>query len=228
MTDGTAFDAVIFDYDGTLVDTRQAIARCLKLSFAEQGRALPPADQIASVVDKGLPLDDTCRLLDPGLREQREAGAAIVGIYRALYGSEGEPLVSLFPEVGQTLRLIHAHGIKCLVVSNKGIDAIRRSLDRYELSPLIDDVFGDEPGYPHKPDPALLRQRIAPALPHIGSDRMLMVGDTEVDILFARNAGIACCWAAYGFGDPARCRALKPDCEIAGIAELPARLVSGL
>jgi phosphoglycolate phosphatase len=220
-----AFDVVIFDYDGTLVDTRVAIARCLELSFAKHGRALPPPEDVAPVVNRGLALDETCLLLDQGLRERHDAVESIVRSYRAMYASEGEPWVRLFPAVRETLQEIHVGGIKCLVVSNKGIDAIRRSLDRYDLSPFIDRVFGDEPGLPHKPDPALLTQYIRPKLPQVATERMLMVGDTEVDIQFARNAGIACCWAAYGFGDPERCRALKPDYEIAGIAELPARIL---
>jgi phosphoglycolate phosphatase len=56
--------------------------------------------------------------------------------------------------------------------------------------------------------------------------RMLMVGDTETDIVFAKASGIACCWASYGYGDMGRCRALAPQYEIAGIADLPPLLGS--
>jgi phosphoglycolate phosphatase len=53
-----------------------------------------------------------------------------------------------------------------------------------------------------------------------------MVGDTETDIQLAKNSGMACCWASYGYGEAERCRALEPEYEISSIAELPA-LVHG-
>jgi phosphoglycolate phosphatase len=53
------------------------------------------------------------------------------------------------------------------------------------------------------------------------SRQILMVGDTELDILFAKKSGMSCCWVSYGYGDAQRCRALKPEHEIASIAELP-------
>jgi phosphoglycolate phosphatase len=50
----------------------------------------------------------------------------------------------------------------------------------------------------------------------------LIVGDTETDILFAKAAGIASCWASYGYGEPERCRNLRPDHVITTIEQLPA------
>jgi phosphoglycolate phosphatase len=106
------------------------------------------------------------------------------------------------------------------VVSNKGSAAIRRSLDRFELAAFIDLVLGDDAAAPIKPDPALLTDRIAPKFPQIAKARMLMIGDTEVDIRFARAAQIACCWAAYGFGGRSHCEALSPEYVIESIDEL--------
>ena len=52
-----------------------------------------------------------------------------------------------------------------------------------------------------------------------------MVGDTEIDIQFAKASGISCCWASYGYGDKARCRKLEPEYRIDSIAELPALIL---
>jgi len=67
----------------------------------------------------------------------------------------------------------------------------------------------------------LLTDRIAPKFPQIAKARMLMIGDTEVDIQFARASQIKCCWAAYGFGERSRCLALTPDYRIEIIGDLP-------
>jgi phosphoglycolate phosphatase len=53
-------------------------------------------------------------------------------------------------------------------------------------------------------------------------EQILAVGDTEVDILLAKRAGIVCCWASYGYGEAERCRQLKPEHEISSIEQLPA------
>jgi phosphoglycolate phosphatase len=195
-------------------------------TLAKYRRPLPPADQIESAVGKGLSLPETIALLDPSLRSQSSAITEMVGAYRSLYQSEGDPLVKAFPGAAIALQNVRAGGAKCVVVSNKGTDAIRRSLDRYRLAPFIDLVLGDEPQAAIKPDPVLLTARIAPKFPQITKHRMLMVGDTEVDIKFAQAAKIACCWAAYGFGNRQRCAALSPEYVIDAIEELP-RIVSG-
>jgi phosphoglycolate phosphatase len=88
-------------------------------------------------------------------------------------------------------------------------------------------VFGDEPNLPKKPDPAILTGHILPRYPDLRQDHILIVGDTETDILFAKAAGVASCWASYGYGEPERCRELKPDHVITTIEQLPALVRSG-
>jgi phosphoglycolate phosphatase len=221
MAANPRFDLLIFDFDGTLCDSRVAIGHCLERALAKHGRSIPPPAQTASIVGKGLSLQETIILLDPSLRAQSGAVTEIVSTYRSFYRSEGDTLVTVIPGANITLQNVHAWGAKCIVVSNKGVDAIHRSLDRFELLPSIDLVFGEEPGVPFKPDPALLTNHIAPKFPQITKQRMLMVGDTEADIQFAHAAGIACCWATYGFGDRQRCMTLSPEYLIDSIGELP-------
>ncbi|HTV28074.1 MAG TPA: HAD hydrolase-like protein [Xanthobacteraceae bacterium] len=220
MAAGTRFDLLIFDFDGTLCDTRVAIAHCLERALGKYGRPIPAREQTANIVSKGLSLPETIILLDPGLRSQSNAVSEMVSAYRSFYRSEGDTLVKVFPGANAVLQRVHKLGTKCIVVSNKGTEAIHRSLDRFELMPFIDLVLGEKSGVPFKPDPALLNDRIAPKFPQIAKARMLMIGDTEVDIKFAHASEIACCWAAYGFGDRQHCMALSPEYIIENIDDL--------
>jgi phosphoglycolate phosphatase len=220
MPAATCFDLLIFDFDGTLCDTRLAIAHSLERALARFHRPIPPLEMTASVVSKGLSLAETIVLLDPALQGKIDTVAELVDAYRAFYRDEGEPLITMVPGANIALRDMHARGAKCIVVSNKGTEAIYRSLDRFELTPFIDLVFGEEPRIPFKPDPALLADRIAPKFPQIAKARMLMIGDTEVDIRFAHAGGIACCWAAYGFGNREHCAVHSPEYVIESIDEL--------
>jgi phosphoglycolate phosphatase len=218
----SGFEVIVFDYDGTLFDTRPAIIHCIRRAFAKRGRPVPEIEAVANVVTTGLPLQGALFALDRNLRGDQSTFNDLVGLYRTLYRDEGTPLLKPFAGTEDTLQLLHAAGAINVVVSNKGIAAIHQSLDQCRLSGFVDVVFGDEPGLPKKPDPAIILDHILPRYVRLQKERILMVGDTEVDIVFAKNAGISCCWASYGYGDAGRCRTLRPEHEIGGITELPA------
>jgi phosphoglycolate phosphatase len=218
----SGFKVVIFDYDGTLFDTRPAIVHCIQRAFAACGRPVPTLEAVAGTVRTGLPLQESFFVLDKNLRAERTALSEIIKTYRRIYLDEGAPLTKPFVGVRGALKDIHARGTKCVVVSNKGIAAIRQSLDQSQLSSFVDLVLGDEPGLPKKPDPAIVVNYILPRYAPLRREQMLVVGDTETDISLAKRTGIACCWVSYGYGDTERCRALKPEHEISSIEELPA------
>jgi phosphoglycolate phosphatase len=217
----TAYDVVVFDYDGTLFDTRPAIVHCLQRAFAALQRPIPALEDVRSTVKTGLSLPDSLSMLDPSLRRHPVTLNELVGAYRALYLEEAAPLLKPFSGVTDALHRLNAGGVICAIVSNKGAAAIRRSLEESRLIPFVDLILADEPGLPRKPDPALLTHHILPKFARIRKRQILMVGDTETDIIFANASGISCCWASYGYGDIERCRALAPKHEIASIAELP-------
>jgi phosphoglycolate phosphatase len=221
------FCVVVFDYDGTLFDTRPAIVHCIQRTFAEAGWPLPDVDAIAATVKTGIPLHDTLTALERQLEGDRTTLEKMVGAYRKIYLSEAAPFLRPYLGVSETLQKLSADGIKSLVISNKGSPAIHKSLDESGLSPFVDMVFGDEPNLPKKPDPAVLTGHILPHYADLLKDQILIVGDTETDILFAKAAGIASCWASYGYGEPERCRELKPDHVITTIEQLPALVRSG-
>ena len=217
----STFKAIAFDYDGTLFDTRSAIISCIERAFRESGRPIPAHAAILLTVQSGLSLQDTFLMLDDALRDDRAALQERIDLYRTIYLDEGASLLKPFAGTEEVIRQLHAQGLKCLIISNKGVVAIRRSLDENRLTPFIDTVLGDELGVPRKPDPAMMTDHILRRFAHLRPDQILVVGDTEADISFAKRSGVPCCWASYGYGDINRCRALEPEHEISIIVELP-------
>ncbi|MGC2122857.1 MAG: HAD hydrolase-like protein [Xanthobacteraceae bacterium] len=158
-----AFEAVALDYDGTLFDTRAAIVHCIRRAFEEcGGRPIPTHDAVLDTITRGIALQDTFLILDEALRGERAVLQELVRTYRTLYLTEGTPLLKPFAGAGEVLQELHAGGAKCIVISNKGIAAICRSLDASGLSPFVALVLGDEPGIPRKPDPAIVTDHFCP------------------------------------------------------------------
>jgi phosphoglycolate phosphatase len=126
----------------------------------------------------------------------------------------------LFEGAAFTLQKLHDRGVRCAIVSNKGSEAVQRSLKASGIDAYVAIFVGEQPGVLAKPHPAILLEHVIPRFPEIDRERMLMIGDTEADIQFARNAGIKAGWAAYGYGRRESCEALGPDFQINRITEV--------
>ena len=217
------YSLLLLDYDGTLCDTRQAIAYSLGRTFEAHGRPAPLPAALTAVIRRGLPLLETLRALAPA------ADPALitpdwVTTYRAVYVVEAEALVRPFAGAETVLAAAQARSVPVVVLSNKGAQVLENSLVRLGFRAYVGLLLGDGsfPGrpLPLKPDPAQFTEIIRPRFPNISLPDILMVGDAPPDLLFARNCGIAAGWARYGFGEPAVCRALRPAHEFGSLAEV--------
>lgn len=110
-----------------------------------------------------------------------------------------------------------------IVLSNKGLRAIEAAVGRFELKQYVSAVFAERPGMPRKPDARLFDQ-VQSSFPGVRRKQSLLVGDTETDLRFARNAGVTSCWASYGYGHSARCKAVGFDYVLDQVERLPAIL----
>jgi len=216
------YSLLLFDYDGTLCDTRRAIAHSLGRTFGAHGLPAPAPAPLAAAIRAGLPLLDTLRALwpaDPG-----RVTPDWLATYRAIYVAEAEDLVTPFPGAETVLATAQARAVPVVVLSNKGTQVLENSLIRLGLRPYVALLLGDGsfPGrpLPLKPDPAQFTEIIRPRFPDIPPDEILMVGDAPPDLRFAQNCGIAAGWARYGYGEPAACRALRPAHEFGALAEV--------
>ncbi|MBO0357865.1 HAD family hydrolase [Hymenobacter sp. BT186] len=214
------YQLLLLDYDGTLCDTREAIKHSMRRTFQLLGYPAPPEALMDEAVGRGLVLPDMLLWLHPP--GTPPLPAVWVDTYRMVYNTEAEALATLFPGAGQVLATAAAHGQEVVVISNKGLDILENSLQRLGLREQVALVLGDSPSrvLPLKPDPALFTQVVQVHFPQVSPAATLMVGDTATDLLFARNCGIAACWASYGFGQAADCLPLHPAYRIDSLPEL--------
>ncbi|HKY33969.1 MAG TPA: HAD-IA family hydrolase [Candidatus Polarisedimenticolia bacterium] len=189
---GTLRDGVrgiVFDLDGTLIDSYEAIAESLNAALETLGRpALPPA-AVRSMVGRGL---ETliARALDPpeGAAASPADVARAVAAFRARYDAVCVPRTTLLPGVAVTLAGLHARGYRMGVATNKPSYFARRILDALGVGDLMSSVYGPDRVTHHKPHPEMVHALLASiGLP---AAHALYVGDMEVDVLTARAAGL--------------------------------------
>lgn len=193
----------LFDYDGTLCDTQQAIVKSMQALFQYHQHAIPSAEAIMDLVGSGNSIQET--LLALSINES--SVSQWVNIYRDLY-TQHEYLVHLFEGTHQTLAYLHACKYRLILVSNKGRMAVDASLKAFHLQGYFDLVIAEQFDFAKKPSPQVLTERILPIYPDAIAEHCVVVGDTAADLQFAKNIGANSCFAAFGFGNVVVCSAI--------------------
>jgi phosphoglycolate phosphatase len=191
--------AIVFDLDGTLVDSLPDIVGAFLDAFGELGLAPPAAGDVRDLV--GLPLEHMYASFAPA-----EAVAPLSAAYRRLYPLRFTRSSRPFPGVEEALRTLRERGFRLAVATTKRSDMAHRLVAAMGLTDALDHVQGTD-GFPHKPAPEVIER----ALAALGADGVWMVGDTVHDVEAGRAAGLATYAVTWGTHDAARLRAARPD-----------------
>lgn len=212
-----AYRLILLDYDGTLCDTKPAIIYSAQETCRHFGIEVPSQEQLTDLIAAGMRIIDAFTLMANG---RPVDGPEWLAKYREIYQHEGDAQAELYPEVENTLRHLSRQNIALVVLSNKGVEAVKQSLQRFGLDDLMALIIGDgsiAQLKPHRmPYDQIIRQHFA----HIAPEETLMVGDTVLDVTFGNNCGIHSCWASYGYGNPAEIHPLNPQHSISNFADL--------
>jgi len=218
-----AFDAVLFDLDGTLVETAPEIADAVNDTLRHFDLPEVSQQQVNDWIGHG-----TRTLLIQALAFARNATveavqgsdglAGIVEVYDAHYQQRCGTRSQLYPQVRETLVALRARGVKTAVVTNKEGRYTTTVLNAHQLMPLLDCVISGDTLPTKKPNPAgiahcLARLGVSPA-------SALFVGDSSIDVATARNAGMAVWALPYGYNMGQPIEACAPDRVIADCSSL--------
>lgn len=186
------YDAVLFDLDGTVIDSLQDITDAVNHTMEHFG--LPAYSPQFLRPRLGWGVGTLMRSLLPRLSE--EELAEILAFYRPYYARHAADKSRPFPDILPTLELLKTRGLALAIISNKPDSAVQPLAERY-FSGLMSLSVGELEGIRRKPEPDMLRS--AAASLDVDIRRCLYVGDTEVDIQTARNTGIDCLCVTWGF-----------------------------
>lgn len=218
-----AYDLILFDLDGTLIETAPEIADAVNDTLAQFGLHAVTQTQVNDWIGHG-----TRELLISALAERRHTTTDAVrhsadfptfeAAFSAHYQRRCGTRSHLYPHVRETLQVLKDAGVKLAVVTNKEGRYTQSVLDAHQMAPLFDRVISGDTLPVKKPHPAA----VLDCLNRFGvkAERALFVGDSSIDVATARNAGVSV-WAlphGYNMGEPIE--ACKPDRVIADFSAL--------
>jgi phosphoglycolate phosphatase len=206
------YDLIVFDWDGTLIDSAGTIVECIQAASREMGLAVPEPERARHVI--GLGLHDSLRHAVPDLPRERYRDFA--GLYRTHFLAR-ENSMSLFSGIPQLLSGLAQRGHLLAVATGKSRAGLNRALHSSGLGAYFCASRCADETDP-KPNPAMLLE----LMQELGVEprRVLMVGDTSHDLEMARNAGIDAVAVSYGAHPEHALRALGPRACVSRVQEL--------
>jgi phosphoglycolate phosphatase len=217
---GIVYEHVAFDLDGTLIDSRADLTAAVNHVLRGLGLAeLPPATLYRYVGDGARVLVE--RALGPAHRDRLEAG---VEAFMAYYTAHLLDATRPYPGVEDALVALAANRVACSVLTNKPEAMSRAILEGLGLAARFVAIAGGDSLPVRKPDPAGL-ERLR-ALTRTARERMLLVGDSGIDVRTARAGGVAFCGVAWGLA-PEALAAAQPERIITHPHELIALVEGG-
>lgn len=217
------YDLVMFDLDGTLIETAAELSDALNDTLLGLGCVPVPEARVGGWIGNG-----TGELLIRGLADSTgqaveslrgsELASRALAMFDPCYERRCGTRSRLYPHAAQVLQQLQARGVRLAVVTNKDGRFTRRLLDSHRLTALLDMVVAGDTVARKKPAPDGIDFCLAQL--QVAATRALFVGDSAIDVTSARNAGVAV-WAltgGYNQGQPIA--SARPDRVIADLAQL--------
>ena len=185
--------ALVFDLDGTLIDSKQDLVLSVNATLKAIGRAELPEDVVASYVGSGAPVL-IGRALGGSPDSQQLQGA--LKYFLSHYEEHKLDHTRAYPGIREALCKLE--GTPMAVLSNKPANASVRILEGLGLASFFKVIYGGNSFATKKPDPQGVRAVLRDL--HVAAEESAMVGDSEVDVQTARNAGMISAIVNFGFG----------------------------
>ncbi|HEV7816636.1 MAG TPA: HAD-IIIA family hydrolase [Janthinobacterium sp.] len=206
------FDLIVFDWDGTLMDSTSTIVKCIQASAKDLGLPIPHDSAAAHVI--GLGLHEAMQAAMPDI--DAKYYPRMVERYRYHYLSKDHELV-LFDGVREMLQELSHQAYFLAVATGKSRVGLNRSLNAFKLLSMFDATRCADETF-SKPHPAMLQELTR----ELGQDmqRTVMIGDTSHDLLMANNAGASGIAVQYGAHPVEQLAACSPIYSAATVTEL--------
>lgn len=197
------YKAIIFDMDGTVLDTLDELTKSLAVVFRRHQLPVKSEQEVRACLGYGY-----TGLIDRTAKGQPEAlRRTLTEEFKTYYGAHCQKTTFPYPGIPEDLARFKKAGYKMAIVSNKGQAAVSELHDEF-FKDLVDFSLGESPAYQKKPAPDMVWE----ALKRLGCSKedAIYIGDSEVDKKTADNAGLDVVLVSWGFRDRDFLQSLKP------------------
>ena len=215
------YDLVIFDLDGTLMDTSKSITKTVNSAMEELGKKQYSANECVKFVGGGV--SGLARNIlgkekyDDVTNEEMEK---VIRKYYDIYFDYG---VEPYEGIPELLDFLEQNGVKKGIVTNKDHETALSAVDKKLFKWKFDGIFGsNEKEYPNKPNPYNV-DKMAQNL-NISKEKILFVGDMLADVNTAKNAGIDIVYCKWGFGEVKGEIGIDEDVKVSDVQEIMKRI----
>jgi len=186
---------IIFDFDGTLGDTRRNIVTTMQMTIAELHLPNRSEDECAATI--GLPLAGCFKTLFPDIQDELIPRCAET--YRRLFNENLKTIQpQAFPGIVETLSNLHQNGFTLTIASSRSRNSLTELTRKMGIANYISYILGADDVKEAKPKPEPVLRTLADM--HYDAEDTLVVGDMSVDILMGANAGAKTCGVTWGNG----------------------------
>ena len=198
---------LIFDFDGTLIDSKVDIATSVNLTLGDLGLPTRSEAEIFSFVGDGVKRLLRLSVGEENLSQYEEA----LRTFRIHYLAHCLDTTRFYPGIEEVLH--HFQGIGKVIVTNKSLEYTMRIVEGLKVGDLFSAIESPEDSSELKPDPGMLL-RVLDKL-GMAPDQAVMIGDSTNDVRAAKAAGVKSCAVGYGYGNREKVIPLAPDfyCE---------------
>ena len=197
--------AVIFDLDGTILDTLEDLKNSVNFALSKNGLPVRTIDEIRTFVGNGIRL-----LMERAVPENTDSSVVdrCFEDFKAHYKEHSADKTKPYEGIIALLDELKSKGVKLAVVSNKADFAVQTLVEKY-FQGLFDFAVGEREGIRRKPCPDSVNEAIK--VLDASPDEVVYVGDSEVDVETSRNAGVKCVAVTWGFRDKCVLESLSPE-----------------
>ena len=198
---------VIFDLDGTLIDTCEDIANACNYALEQCGYPTVPLEEYNMLVGRGI--DNLFRGALPEGHKSEDMVAKMRSIFVPYYNEHKCDFTKPYEGIMEALEVLSAKGLRFAVASNKYQEGTEQLVSRYFGKYDFTAVLGQREGKPIKPDAGIIYEAIGLS-GAISTDEVIYCGDSNVDMETGKNAGVKTIGVTWGFRDRAELSAYDP------------------
>lgn len=188
------YQLAIFDLDGTLLDTIEDLKRACNYALEAHGYSTHDTASYKRFVGSGI-----YKLVERALPEEARDEANVLKVkatFDSYYTAHNEDTTKPYEGIKALLMALKARGIRCAVFTNKA-EAYATSLVERQFGELISDTIGQKEGVPVKPHPIGIKRLLEKY--QIAKEDCIYIGDSDIDILTAKNAEVTSVGVLWGF-----------------------------